>query len=226
MKHLYSVFKSKYFYLLASLIVYFVFSPFLIHKQMSDFILSALLSVIIVLCINLISAKRFLLFSSYVLGIIALLTYWVMSYIGLNEQLAIIHFSTILVFLVIMSYYVISSVAEQATITTESLLGAICGYFLLGLTWCQIYLLIATINPTAFSDHYVATTIRDHVQHFLYYSFETLTTLGYGDILPISDIARTFSWLEAATAQIYLAVWISQLVGLRIAQVIASRNNH
>ena len=45
-----------------------------------------------------------------------------------------------------------------------------------------------------------------------------MTTLGYGDVLPISDFARTCAWLEAVTGQIYLAVWISQLVGLRITQ--------
>jgi hypothetical protein len=224
MKHLFSVFQSKYFYLLVSLICYFIGTPFLVHKQISNFIISTLLSIFIVLCINLISAKRFLLYSSIALGIIALMTYWIMSYSGMSERLAFIHYSTILVFLVIMTYYVISAVAEQKHITTDSLLGAICGYFMLGLLWSQIYLLIDAVNPYAFSNHYIATSIRDHVQHFIYYSFQTITTLGFGDILPASDVARTFSWLEAVTGQIYLAVWISQLVGLRIAQAVNGKN--
>ena len=44
-----------------------------------------------------------------------------------------------------------------------------------------------------------------------------MSTLGYGDITPVTQIAKTFSWLEAVTGQIYLTVWIAQLVGLRIA---------
>jgi hypothetical protein len=48
---------------------------------------------------------------------------------------------------------------------------------------------------------------------FIYYSFVTLTTVGYGDVIPLSTPARTLSWLEAVTGQLYLAVLIAGLIG-------------
>jgi hypothetical protein len=54
--------------------------------------------------------------------------------------------------------------------------------------------------------------------HVLYFSFTTLTTLGYGDIVPVSAIARALTSIEAITGQIYLAVLVARLVGLNIAE--------
>ena len=51
------------------------------------------------------------------------------------------------------------------------------------------------------------------IQLFIYYSFITLTTVGYGDVTPVSATARTCSWLEALTGQFYLAVLVAGLVG-------------
>ena len=53
---------------------------------------------------------------------------------------------------------------------------------------------------------------------FIYYSFVTLTTVGYGDITPVSPPARTLSWLEAMMGQFYIAVLVAFLVGIRISQ--------
>ena len=56
------------------------------------------------------------------------------------------------------------------------------------------------------------------MQDFLYYSFVTLTTLGFGDISPISSVAQTVSYLEAVTGAVYLAVLVAVLVGTFFAQ--------
>lgn len=57
----------------------------------------------------------------------------------------------------------------------------------------------------------------ERLRQFMYYSFVTLTTLGYGDITPVSPAAKSFSFIEAVTGQIYIAVLIARLVGLHIA---------
>lgn len=106
----------------------------------------------------------------------------------------------------------------QKEISADTLFGAVCGYLLIGLTWTYIYLFIATMDHAAFSIHIDHETARMRIDHFIYYSFVTLTTTGYGDILALKSVPRTFSWLEAVVGQVYLAVWISQLVGLRILQ--------
>ena len=53
---------------------------------------------------------------------------------------------------------------------------------------------------------------------FIYYSFVTITTLGYGDVTPVADVAKSFSFIEAVVGQIYLVVLVARLVGIHIAQ--------
>lgn len=214
---------SKYLYLLVTLILYFLASPLLIANQVNNTILSLIITLFIVLCINVINRNAVLLMLSVMLGSVSMICHWL---IYLNHASNFIHFVyilSILAFLMVMTFFVILSVAKSKEITVDSLLGAISGYFLIGLTWSVIYLLIEFFNSGAIHNPHVSVSIRDHIQQMVYYSFVTLATIGYGDILPVSDLARTMSWLEAVTGQIYLAVWISQLVGLRIAQVMREK---
>lgn len=219
------LFKSKYLYLLFSLVLYFLASPFLIAKQFNNTVLTLLISLIVVLCLNVITRSRILLSLTAVLGLSSVVSYWIITSVDGSEPFKIFHITTILFCLIVMTFFVIASIAERKEITKDSLLGAISGYFLLGLTWSVIYILINCVDPNAFINHRTFVSLRDHTQQYIYYSFETLTTLGYGDVLPYSDVARTFSWLEAVTGQIYLAVWISQLVGLRIAQAVNQKKS-
>lgn len=76
-------------------------------------------------------------------------------------------------------------------VTTNTIYGAISGYFLLGLTATFINVIILKTSSNAFQNSIEATPIND----LLYYSFVTLSTLGYGDISPTNDISRTFSIL-------------------------------
>lgn len=223
MTNLNVVLNSKFFYLLTSLILYFLASPFLIANRLNNAILSIIITLVIVLCINVINRNRILLFSSIVLGSVSMICHWIIYLNHPGEFIRLTYILSILLFLTIMTFFVIATVASRKEITVDSLLGAICGYFLLGLTWAMVFLLIDYLDPTAILDHRISISTRDHIQQMIYFSYETLATLGYGDILPVSDIARTISWLEAVTGQIYLAVWISQLVGLRIAQVVKAR---
>jgi voltage-gated potassium channel len=89
---------------------------------------------------------------------------------------------------------------------------------LIGFAWAFGYGIIELINPGSFSGLAEIDT-DNHVGRIMqlrYFSFATLTTLGFGDILPRSPSARTLATLEAVTGQIYLAVLIARLVGLHI----------
>jgi hypothetical protein len=177
-----------------------------------------LMSLIIIVCINVVSHSRIAIISSIVLVPVIILGYYFLFYAIPTREFFIIHFLSISVLMIVMTSVVISSVASQEVITIDTLLGSICGYLLIGLTWSYFYLTIAAYNPNAFSYHPTNASLRDNVQHFMYFSYVTLTTLGYGDILPMTDFAKASSWLETVTGQIYLAMWISQLVALHIAQ--------
>ncbi len=59
---------------------------------------------------------------------------------------------------------------------------------------------------------------------FLYYSFVTITTLGYGDIFPVSTAAKSCAILEAVIGQLYLVITVAWLVGVHISQAMAKKN--
>ncbi|QDU36330.1 voltage-gated potassium channel [Maioricimonas rarisocia] len=119
-------------------------------------------------------------------------------------------------------------------VTMDTIAAAICVYLLMGLLWAFLYSLTSQINPLAFSeteemtrlanaagDDAPAATVRFaglDTGTGLYFSFVTLTTLGYGDITPLSTPARMLTAAEAIAGQIYLAVLVARLVGLHISQ--------
>lgn len=116
-------------------------------------------------------------------------------------------------------------------ITVNMICASLCVYLLLGVLWAEIYSLLAVIEPDSFVFNF-AQEEADRGMQFggersvfpLYYSLVTMTTLGYGDIVPASSAARMFAAVQALTGQIYLAVLVARLVGLHITQA-SNREN-
>ena len=113
--------------------------------------------------------------------------------------------------------------------------GAICVYIMIGFAFAIIHMMILNNDTVAYKDstgdgfiegRKIANLGGQRIYpFFVYYSFCTLSTLGYGDIVPMSRLARTMSWLEAVTGQIYLTVLVARLVGLHIAAATSSTSN-
>ena len=138
-----------------------------------------------------------------------------------NVSLSIGHAIGAIFFLVVTAK-VVHSLFTSQTLSIDSIFGAICGYMLLGVAWALIYALLFATSPDSFQ---VSEAIRRHLEHgeyrqyiFNYYSFVTLTTVGFGDITPLSIPARTLSWVEAMTGQLYLAVLIAGLISAMVAR--------
>ena len=114
--------------------------------------------------------------------------------------------------LVTLCYVVLALVLRRGPITTRRIEGAIAVYLLLGFTWAQAYELVALWHPGAFA----GALDGEGSQPWTYYSFVTLTTMGYGDIMPLHPLARALAVLEALTGQLYLAILLARLVSLEI----------
>lgn len=101
------------------------------------------------------------------------------------------------------------------TITMDTIRGGICAYFLLAFIWALFYGMVATLNPHAFS----ATLIQpgSYLQP-IHFSVTTLTTLGFGDIVPVSTLAIVLTDTEAIIGQLYPTVFIAILVGGYLSQ--------
>lgn len=124
------------------------------------------------------------------------------------------------VFLGMTIYAVFSALLRAPHIDGDTIMGAVCVYLLIGFMWTNLYSLIHVADPGSFSFP-AHTQMGDQGSiipevTFGYYSFVTLTTLGYGDVLPISYRARTLSWMEAVVGVTYMATVIAFLVSRMI----------
>ncbi|MEH6551805.1 MAG: potassium channel family protein [Pseudomonadales bacterium] len=116
-------------------------------------------------------------------------------------------------FLIFISIRIFSYMLAANRVTLNMLYAAVCQYLIIGLIWAFVYSLIARLSGEAFtgalqySDGYA---IRD----LMYFSYITLTTVGYGDILPVSSAARSWAMMEGIVGQFYLAIIMARLVSL------------
>jgi hypothetical protein len=113
-------------------------------------------------------------------------------------------------------------------VTFNTVCASLCVYLLLGVLWSIAYSVVDLLDPAAFycslpggQPSPVLQISKAGPSGALYFSFATLTTLGYGDIVPTSPIARILASTEAITGQLYLAVLVARLVGLHIVESLA-----
>ena len=100
-------------------------------------------------------------------------------------------------------------------VNANRIVGAICIYLLMGLIWALMYLFIAQAIPGSFNG-IEQLVWYDNFANVAYYSFVTLTTLGYGDISPVAPIARFLVYMEAVVGVFYMAILVASLIGVGI----------
>lgn len=122
-----------------------------------------------------------------------------------------------IIFLMLTISLAIRQVVRSGPINANRVIGVICIYLLLGLVWSLIYVLINMFIPDSFSIQ-IGGSPFEQAQPFLYYSFVTLTTLGYGDISPLGETARALSTIEAILGQFYIAILVAGAVATFIAR--------
>ena len=116
--------------------------------------------------------------------------------------------------LLMLLYILLSQVFAPGPVTHLRIQGAIAAYLLFGVAWAHAYAIVGSTIPGSF-------TIPERELHlpseWFYYSFVTLTTVGFGDIVPVHRVARALTVGEVLTGQLYLAVLIGRLVGMQIS---------
>jgi len=114
-------------------------------------------------------------------------------------------------FFVVMAVLILITVIQRHMATVHSIFGAISAYLLLGLAWAVVYWGIAVVDTSAFAIAGRVTEVSEFSQ-FVYFSFVTMSTLGYGDITPQSSAAQTLTWMQSVTGQFYIAVLVAWMV--------------
>ncbi len=119
-----------------------------------------------------------------------------------------------LISLALLFLVVLFQTFRSGPITFHRIQGAVAAYLLLGVIWATAYSLVELLRPGSFSG---PVSAADGSRSWLYFSFVTLTTVGFGDVLPVHPVARSLAILEAVTGPLYLTILLARLVSLAVA---------
>ena len=204
--------------LLAVLVVLFVTSPFIEYLKYGRSIEAGLMTLVLILSVLAVGGTRRTLIVAVLLATPAVIARWG-HHLGPDLVPAEVFLAAELVFLVFVAVNLLRFILRAPRVNSEVLCAGISGYLILGLLWVLAYMLVARAAPDSF------TLTAGPAEHrsmdgftAFYFSFATLTTVGYGDIAPVSNVARMLAVLEAVTGLFYVAVLISRLVALYSSQ--------
>ncbi len=206
---------------LTGLLIFFL-GYFIILNSMGELWLGRLLahiffSLVIVAGVMTTFKKRWLGFVVIVLAVVSLTLNWAEDF-RIVEGLSVLRNGLSLLYLGILLAVVIAQVFRDGPVTAHRIRGAILIYLLLGVMWAFAYQLVALTIPQAFRlpEGLSASDPDGLWRELTYFSFVTLTTTGYGDIIAVHPVARTLVMLEALVGQLYPAIILAWLVSLAI----------
>ncbi len=207
---LYSV-TNGYKYLFVDLILLFLLIPFAALSSYLSFLVSFCFLVTFLLGLNTLAFPQKILFLFRFFAALGFISDVVIfpnsEYLTALSSLLSYSFYSIFYILVIIA--IGSRISHEEKVNLNVVRGGVCIYLLLGILWFFFYKIIVFFDVNAFSFPENITK-----ESLFYFSFTTLTTLGYGDILPKNVFAMTFANAEALVGQIYPAVVIAKLVSL------------
>jgi len=203
--------QPKFSYLLGALLMMALLNPLMEEFQFlrAQLVLNASFSILVVTGLYAVGAKKRRFYLAAALAIATCIAAWYDE----SHQTArseVILQTCVVVFLLILLITILQRVLLNEKVTSQKIYGALCAYLIFGYVWASLYTLTDYLHPGSFNNYLHG--YRDLV----YYSLITLATVGYGDITPVSPVARSLAVLEAITGQFYLAVMIARLVGLEI----------
>jgi ion channel len=207
----------RHLWLLISLLVIFIVSPFVAPFYYGPTVLNVIAAIVLLAATYAVSRRRSFLIISLSLSIFSIaMTFWLAAAPG--HWLVIISHGSLVIVIVFFVVAILSYVLGSGRVTWDKIYGAICAYLLLGYAWPFAYSLIEELQPGSFVST-MSTMPADlvgRVMQLRYFSFVTLATVGYGDIVPHTPAARTMALLEAMLGQFYLVALIGRLIGLHI----------
>ncbi len=202
--------------LLVSLAAIFFVVPILGGEARPHPIVNVLFSLVLVAGVGAATQSRVHLRIALVLGVLALVGRWLIY--ASPDALAVMLVSNLALaaFFGFTAVTVFSTVARQRVVSADTITGGICVYLLLAALWALMFQLVELFEPGSF--RLPSGETSPSLRELLYFSVVTMTTLGYGDITPVSSAARALASSLAVFGQLFVAIFIARLVGLYTAQ--------
>ena len=197
---------------LGVLVAFFVTTPFVEELPYGRYIDAALLTLVLMAAVLAVGGRHRTLVVASVLVTPVVVSRW-LHHFRLDEGTYRIFIGVFLIFIGFVVFHFLRFILRSPKVNSEVLCAAVAAYLLTGLLWASAYALVARLNPTAFSGG-PAGSQPLHGFDALYFSLITLTTVGYGDITPVSGPARMLAMLEAVSGTMFMAVLIARLVSI------------
>jgi hypothetical protein len=205
---------QRFLILLCLILGLLVFVPILQRFVAIRIFIDIFITAIFISMVYTFSYKRVHVIAGVFLAVVMLASLW-LQYLDPNKWILPIGMLAGVIFIAMVIASIISLIIKSEEICREIIYAAILVYLLAALMWAFIYTFLELVDPASFN---IALNRSDgYLPVFQYYSFVTITTLGYGDITPITDVAKAFSVLEAVIGQLYLVVAVAWLVGMHVS---------
>lgn len=221
--------KHSFLLLLISLLIMLLVPPYLREYSLFEFegmLLNPFISIIFLTSLYLVTDNR----RFFIIGLLILLPVLVINtlyYFDREYLNSFIATASYIAFFAYICIFLGRFLARSKTVSINVIYAAVCLYFFITIIWSFIY--VATYNTIedAFSFSAMLKTSlvpnEDPISIFSYFSFVTMTTLGYGDITPIHPISRAWVSAQSVLGQLYLAIVMARFVGLYISDSRAER---
>ncbi|HCY84590.1 MAG TPA: hypothetical protein DHV36_05580 [Desulfobacteraceae bacterium] len=206
-------FREKYTILLAALLVHVIVSPFMAETVSLGLFLDLTFSLVMLSAVFSVSrGSRVPLVASVLLMLPCLFLVWWIYIAGPLEEIRLVSFILQALFVLYITILMGIYILKAPEITRDVISAAIVVYLFVSLFFANLYLILEFTYPGSFTLAHDA--ILKHPEVMRYFSMVTLSTLGYGDISPVSPQAQTMASVEAIFGQFYLAVLIARLVSM------------
>ncbi|MGI9524113.1 MAG: potassium channel family protein [Hyphomicrobiaceae bacterium] len=205
------ILESKPLTLLVAIVALLFISPFIEATPTGDFLLTLAFSAVLLSIVRMVWDRQLLQIGVGLLSCCAIFLLALGDPFPQNRLWLAGEAFYILLCIFIISYALVQIMMSEV-VDRDVLVGAITIYLLIGVTWSLIYSLAFGLDPDSFGD--LLSRDQAYWSEFVYFSFATLTTLGYGDIVAIGPVTRLLSVFEAIIGVVFEAMIIARLVGL------------
>ena len=205
---------QRFLILLFLILGLLVFVPILQRFVALRIFIDIFLTAIFISMVYTFSYNKVHVIAGIFLAVVMLASLW-LQYLDSNKWILPIGMLAGVIFIAMVISGIIDLIIKSEEVCRETIYAAILIYLLAALMWAFMYTFLELIDPASFNIDLDRS--RGYLPVFQYYSFVTITTLGYGDITPITDVAKAFSVLEAVIGQLYLVVAVAWLVGMHVS---------
>ena len=207
--------ENRFLILLVLILSTIVLTPFLDHFLKTKILMDIFLTLLFFSIIFAVKSKRSHLIIASILVLPLILSTWSIYFYD-STQISIFTRIFGAMFFGYAVIIILQMIARSTDVTRETIFAAVVAYLLIALMWAFFYMILEMVVPGSFS--FPDKNIRAETMQFEYFSFITITTLGYGDITPLTNRASALTLLEAIIGQIYLVVLVAWLVGMYVSR--------